>query len=297
MNDAPRRISEDKFPAVYRAADKNSLAGQQHFMVSTKIRLGTLIAASIFGVLTSIERIEECAAILAAISFGLALATELFLLKTRPERTWYDGRAGAESAKTLTWRFIVGGRPFGKDDSSDEGAEELFLNRLREIVQNLKGIALVPPTSGTDQVTTAMREMRNLPLEQRRGEYLLGRIADQRDWYASKSKWNETRATIWMIGMGIGEAIALVGAILMAASKISVDVLGLAGATVAAGAAWIQTKQYQNLASAYAVASHELSDIHARAQWADTEPKWAHFVDQSEEAISREHTMWRASRA
>lgn len=297
MTTSPQRLSEDEFPAVYRAADKNSLDGQRRFLASTKIRLGALIAASVFGVLTSVEAISNGAAILAAISFGGALVAELFLLKTRPDRTWYDGRAGAESAKTLTWRFVVGGRPFGKEDISDLDAEALLLERLREIVRNLKGIALVPPTAGADQITPAMLDVRSLSLEQRREEYLANRIENQRDWYASKAQWNEKQATGWMVGLGVGEAAALVGAVLMAADVINVDLLGLAAALVAAGAAWIQTKQYQNLASAYSVASHELSDIGSRAKWATTESDWAHFVDQSEEAISREHTMWRASRA
>jgi hypothetical protein len=262
-----------------------------------RIRLGAVIAASVFGVLTSVEEIARGVAILAAISFGCALVAELYLLKARPERTWYDGRAGAESSKTLTWRFIVGGRPFGKEDLSDAEAEALLLERLHEIVQNLKGLALVPPSTGAEQITPVMREVRSLRLDQRREEYLTGRIADQRDWYATKAQWNEKRATGWMIGLGVGEAIALVGAVLMAANVIDIDVLGLAAAMVAAGAAWIQTKQYQNLASAYAVASQELSDISSRAGRAMTEAEWANFVDQSEEAISREHTMWRASRA
>jgi len=69
----------------------------------------------------------------------------------------------------------------------------------------------------------------------------------------------------------------------------------LASALVGAGAAWVQTKQHQNLASAYEVASQELAVIGAHGDWASEEPAWAHFVDQAEEAISREHTTWRAS--
>ena len=49
------------------------------------------------------------------------------------------------------------------------------------------------------------------------------------------------------------------------------------------------------LASAYEVASQELAVIGAHGDWASDEPAWAHFVDQAEEAISREHTTWRAS--
>ena len=42
--------------------------------------------------------------------------------------------------------------------------------------------------------------------------------------------------------------------------------------------------------------SQELAAISGQVDWAATEAEWAHFVDQAEEAISREHTLWRASR-
>jgi conflict system pore-forming effector with SLATT domain len=44
------------------------------------------------------------------------------------------------------------------------------------------------------------------------------------------------------------------------------------------------------------VASQELSTISGQVDLTTTEEDWAHFVDQAEEAISREHTLWRASR-
>jgi hypothetical protein len=43
------------------------------------------------------------------------------------------------------------------------------------------------------------------------------------------------------------------------------------------------------------VASQELAIISGQATGRRHEPAWAHFVDQAEEAISREHTTWRAS--
>jgi hypothetical protein len=47
---------------------------------------------------------------------------------------------------------------------------------------------------------------------------------------------------------------------------------------------------------AYSLTSQELAAV--RSDWdADrTEEEWAEFVDEAEEAISRKHTLWRASR-
>jgi hypothetical protein len=59
---------------------------------------------------------------------------------------------------------------------------------------------------------------------------------------------------------------------------------------------WLQTKQHQVLAHAYAVTAQELSSIRSLIQWQESESDWSAFVDDAETAISREHTLWRAKR-
>lgn len=290
------RLTGADFPAAFNAAERTSSEGQRRFLIATRFRLGAVLAAATFGALISVQDVSRLAAILAAVSFGIALVAELYLLRDRPDRAWYDGRAAAESAKTLTWRFSVGGRPFGKEDVSDEDAETLLLERLREVVAGLKSIPVVAAVPGTDQISATMRAVRRLSLNERKQEYLTGRIQDQRDWYASKAIQNERSAKRWMVALSFLEAGALTCAVLLASQTLSFDLLGIAATAVAGGAAWIQTKQYQTLASAYAVASQELAEISSRGARVNSEGDWATFVEHSEEAISREHTTWRASR-
>lgn len=95
--------------------------------------------------------------------------------------------------------------------------------------------------------------------------------------------------------LAVVEAIGLVCAVLKVVQLVDIDLAGVAGALAAAGVAWLQTRQHHQLASAYAVAAQELADIASRAHWPETEAEWAHFVDEAEEAISREHTLWWAS--
>ena len=59
--------------------------------------------------------------------------------------------------------------------------------------------------------------------------------------------------------------------------------------------AWIEAKQHRNLATAYGIASQELASIETELPTKNSEEGWAAFVGQAEEAISREHTLWRAS--
>jgi hypothetical protein len=289
-------VAESDFPPLYSAADRNSLDGQRRLLNATRLRLAMLVLAAAFGLFTWRRAWGDLAGIGASVAFVVALLAELYLLQARPDRLWYDGRAVAESAKTLTWRYLVGGSPFGREEVSDREAERLLLDRFRQITASLAGAHLVPVSGAADQIAPSLRRLRSLPLDERRALYRSERIQGQQAWYARSARWNERRATQWSLILTSLEALGLAGGVLKATGVLRVDLLGLAGAVVAAGAAWVQAKQHQNLASAYAVASQELGAISAQVDWTSTEQEWAHFVDQAEEAISREHTLWRASR-
>lgn len=288
-------VRDADLPALYLAADKSSLRGQKTYLKATALRLSLLVVAAACGAFTLRTGSVDVTGVVAAVAFGAALLSEIYLFRARPDRLWYDGRAAAESAKTLAWRYMVGGNPFGKEEINDSDADILLLKRLNEVIRDLRGVPLVPVTGSSEQITDRMRELRSKPLHERRAEYKSGRIDDQAGWYSRKAQWNEARATAWSLVLALLEGLGLVGAILRAAMVIDVDALGLIGALVAAGAAWLQTKQHQTLASAYSVATHELSLIAAGAVQLQSDPQWASFVDEAEEAISREHTLWRAS--
>jgi hypothetical protein len=288
-------IDESEFPTLYHAADRNSLDGQRRYLTATQLRLAMLVVAAVFGLIGWRRGRADLAAVVAGAAFAVALWAELYLLRRRPDRLWYDGRAAAESVKTLTWRYLVGGNPFGLTDVSEQESERLLLHRFGQVAAELRGAHLDPASGAGDQIGPALRRVRSLPLEERRVLYRDGRIGAQRTWYRTKARWNERRATQWSLVLTGLEALGLLGAVLKATGAVRFDLLGLASALVGAGAAWVQTKQHQNLASAYEVASQELAVIGAQGDWASDEPAWAHFVDQAEEAISREHTTWRAS--
>jgi hypothetical protein len=289
-------ISESQFPALYRAADHSATVGQRRFLVAIRFQLFSLVAAAVFGSFSLNAGRVDAAAICAGGALGTALVTEVFMLTVRPGRHWYEARAAAESAKTLAWRYVVGGQPFDRDrDEGEHAAERLLLRRFTGITTSLRDFAPVPVPGTDGQVTAAMRKVRAQPLEERRRQYLVGRINDQRTWYTAKAALNERRTAQWSVGLAAVETLGLIAAVLGGVRLINFDLPGIVGAVAAAGVAWLQTKQHQQLASAYAVAALELADVAERVDWPRTEAEWAHFVDEAEEAISREHTLWWAS--
>ncbi len=288
-------IDYEDFPALYRAADANSLKGQRRHTIVTRFQLGALVTAAAFGAVALRAGDTDVAAVLASVAFGAALVSDVYMLKERPDRQWYVGRAVAESTKTLTWRYLVGGSPLSIAELDDEQAADLLLARFVEIESDVEPVLLIPDHGSPEQVTEGMRRVRALPLERRRELYLRERIRDQQEWYGTKARWNERRATQWSVALATLELLGLAAGVLKSAGVIDIDLLGLAAALAAAGAAWVQTRQHQNLATAYALAHHELATIGLRVRHVRTEEEWASFVGGSEDAISREHTLWRAS--
>lgn len=292
-------LRDEELPPLYHAADMSSLEAQTRFLRFSWIRLLGLIAASGFGLATWTlgNSPTDWAGVLAACCFGSALVVEGFLLKTKPERTWYEGRAAAESVKTLSWRYAVGGEPFNIGSTKTEAeVEDLFLRQLASVLEILKDLELTPPTSSGEQISGRMREVRAASLGDRKAAYDQGRVVDQQAWYRKKAAWNKVRAARWTMGMLVIEVGGVAAGILKAVGILAGDFLGFVGALVASMTAWLQTKQHRTLASAYTVTTLELASVLTKIHHQHTESDWAKFVSDAEEAFSREHTLWKASR-
>jgi hypothetical protein len=100
----------------------------------------------------------------------------------------------------------------------------------------------------------------------------------------------------WVLVSIVLEIAGVIGGALKAFGWISFDLLGLLAAAAGSVMAWIEAKQHRNLATAYGIASQELAAIASELTTLNGEERWAAFVGRAEEAISREHTLWRASR-
>ncbi|MGH8933033.1 MAG: DUF4231 domain-containing protein [Egibacteraceae bacterium] len=289
-----------ELPVICDAADASSLEGQRRFLRATKVRLVMMVVAAGAGGLSWVVGGTDYAGILAAVGFFAALAAELFILQTQPERVWYEGRAAAESAKTLAWRYAVGGEPFSLTAITAEQADRLLVERLNDVLHDLDGLDLSTTLGPGQQITDQMRALRADTLDARKATYETHRITDQQAWYAGKAKLNAVLGRRWAAVLVTIEALGGITALAKAATgglpEPAAGTLGLLAAAGAALAAWVQTRQRQALACAYSVAATELASIRALVPWQQTEESWAAFVRDAERALSREHSLWRSSR-
>jgi hypothetical protein len=288
-------LDEQDLPHLFQAADRATQKAQKATLTLTATRLVTAVIAALVGTFGEELNSREVLSVVAAAAFFVTLVTERQLgLAASPQSRWYEGRALAESVKTLAWRFAVGGNPFAVAREPAE-VEEEFGARLRELLSDARPGIIDTAVSPGPQISSPMRELRAAPLERRRDAYLSERLQQQRLWYAQRARKHGSRGRWWRGILLAAEVAGAIGAVLGLVKSIEVNFLALAGAVLAAGAAWTQTRQHDALAAAYSRTFQELSVI-SDLPVAANEEQWARFVADTEAAISREHTSWVASR-
>ncbi|MFC9439441.1 DUF4231 domain-containing protein [Nocardia sp. NPDC057030] len=286
-------LSDDELPGFWRSADAASLRGQALTLRVNVIRLGGSVAAAMGGAFSWSTGTVNVWAMVALAGFAAALIAEVILISQRPEQDWYSGRALAESAKTLAWRYAVGADPFFLSLGAEAARAELRA-RLAGIVEKVGSRIAI----GADvpDVTDAMTTLRNASFTERKTAYIEGRTKDQHRWYARKAEDAKRKTLMWQAFLVVAEVVGLVLAGARAFDIWEMDISGIVAACIAAGAAWVGLKQYSALTTAYATAANELA-LQVGRLTDVTEAEWPQAVADAEEAISREHTMWLATHA
>jgi hypothetical protein len=290
---------EPQFAGIFTMADRASIDGQRRQMRMLRFELGIVIAGALLGAIDN-----RTPRIISAVAFVLAIVMRASRATSNPIADWHQGRAAAESVKTLCWRYAVGANPFGRDVDDAEVDRE-FIQRLDEIMADLSGLHVLPPSDSADeQITPWMRETRALPLAERQEVYKVQRVDDQRHWYNAKAREAGIKSQRWGLAVLLMECAGAAMAVISLGSMSGFGpfgpgtLLGVIASLIAAATAWTQAKQFSNLAAAYTIAHAELTSIRGLlARPIEDEVAWSAFVDSAEGAISREHTMWRAARA
>jgi hypothetical protein len=279
-----------ELPALYNAANAASSDGQTRYLVLRGGQLASLIIAALAGAVTIRVGSADLAGIVVVAGFLSALGCAYLLGNEAPQEAWYDGRAAAESVKDLAWRYAMQAEPFLTSPDAD-GA---LVGQLSDTLAEVRGIAL--PAGGPEQITGWMRQTRALDLEGRRAVYSRDRLDDQHRWYSRKADENRSSAGRWRVTVNVLAILGVVGGALKALAIVDLDILGLVATTVGAATAWLETKQHQTLAVAYGITAQELAAARSLVGGPTDDRGWSEFVNNAENAISREHTLWRASR-
>ena len=288
------KLRRSDLSAICRSAADVSAAGQRQTKLLVRTELVTLIGAGAAGVhglhvgSSKLDLLAAVAGVLFLVSFGCLTYRSI----SKPENRWYAGRAGAESLRTLAWRYAVGGDPF-PTALPEQDAAELYLDRVERILAALKDLELAPTAPDDRELTPTMQRVRAAPFEARRAVYQRDRIENQIRWYADRAAQHERLARLWLRVAALASLAGVVAAGFRLFGGVEVDLLGVAASCASAAIAWNQLNQHRALVAAYRVTGQELAIIRDRSDHV-AEPKWRSFVSDAEDAVSREHTLWLA---
>ncbi|MFJ2867103.1 DUF4231 domain-containing protein [Kitasatospora sp. NPDC087314] len=285
----------DLLPEFFWTADAASLRGQRRSVLLSAWELLLLVLAAATG-----SADGEPWAWAAAAAYLGAIALAVVISRQNPQGLWYEGRAAAESVKTLAWKFAVRADAYQPPPRTLPDAEGLYRFQLGGVLGAFPGGRVVAPGTGVE-ITAAMRDLREQPLAVRREVYLRERIQVQHDWYRAKSRHCARAGDLAGVLGVVLPALGLVLAVLRALGAFSYDALGTVSAVAASVTAWAQLRQYRPLAAAYGLAADELELIRRQLarldlESADAEELWARLARDAEDAVSREHTTWQARR-
>lgn len=291
-------MSEDSYPSLYRCADVASLAAQGTYVRFQRVYLGSLVLGSGTSAFTAIGSQSVNAYLYTGLAVVLVVGLLiLWAMRARQDdKIWFDGRAVAESVKTATWRFMMRTQPF-HDDSSAEGLFLANLKEAREARPHLGRHLAAAMSADGSAITDVMKGKRSSSLEERRDFYASARIRDQKAWYAKKAKSNADAGARWFWAIALLQVVIVALAIVQAASAgLGINPIPIVTTSSAAMVAWSHLKRHDELAQSYALAAQELEEIATIASNQISEDTFSQLVEQAEDSISREHTMWCARR-
>ena len=293
------KFAEKDYPAVFLAADRASAGAQKKYLRVSRVTLVLLVSGA---GLAAASPVFACVRLALAIASAIVLAASILLtlyLKARkPEHLWYGGRAVAESAKSMAWRYMAGSAPYPAGLPSAE-VDQKFALALRSIVKEREQLSFGfgGEFSKQPQISDRMRAVRAGTLDERKGVYLAERISDQRAWYGNQAASNRAAENRYFVIVFASQLAALAAAIaLVSWPDSNIRLTGFFASLAGALIAWLQLKQHKDLAQSYSVAELELGFIEEKARHITSEQEFSDFVSDAENAISREHTLWIARR-
>ena len=277
------------FPGIYQEADNISNKTQKCYLLVLKLYLTILIIASIlFTYFNNVWEVKIVNAILSLVI--LALSFVFFCYDF--QGIWYNARAVAESIKTSCWRFAIKAEPYNVED---EEADEFLLNTMKHIIGMNRDFQkhITACFSCNEQLPSSLTKIRLLPLEKRRDFYHNYRVLEQELWYKNKSEYPNKKSKLFFALLVLLSLIISVFLFLSLDKTNSFNYpVEILLSLLSIIFTWVQTKKYKELNKSYALASYEIGFISSQKNKITSEEQLSEYVDNSENAFSREHTQW-----
>lgn len=253
------KFTEQDYPAVFLAADRASSGAQEKHLSLTRGTLVLLVTGAGFAAASPVlafDCVKPALAVTSAILLAASLLLTLYLKALKPEQLWYGGRAVAESAKSMAWRYMTGAAPYLTSLSAME-VDQKFVSDLESIFRERKQLAFGfgGEFAEQPQISNRMRDVRACTLAERTQVYVAERISDQRIWYGKQARSNRLAEDRYFKVVFASQLAALVASIaLVRWPGSNLRLTGFFASLASALIAWLQLKQHKELAQSYSVA-------------------------------------------
>lgn len=282
------------YPGLFLISDKKSQSSQKLFVRLNKYALYLLVLSAIW---SSYQFNNTNINLIASLLIISSLSLIVILLIIKPEKGWYDGRAIAESIKSLCWKYMSKSSPFGEELNQYIAEDRLIKNFKKIIGQKKDFFSLIGGEFAKfEQVTNTLKEIRNINLETMIKIYTNKRLEEQKEWYRNKANSNKVNKNKTFGLIIVFHVIALISLFVNYFYDLPILLSPFFACISSALIAWLQLKRYQELTQSYSITATELSMIKSKVHQIKNQQDFSRFVDDAESAISREHTLWLARR-
>lgn len=293
------QLNQNDFPSVFQAADSASINAQKNYTQIIACDILSMVLASALGIYNYQQNDSKLYIyIISGILLLIGLVLTIIIRTKQFEDIWYQGRALAESCKTLSWRFITCSETF-EHTMEVEDAKQVFINRIRDLSNEFRDLNTVMCSRllSLPIVTDKMVEIRRMSTIERKKFYIENRLNNQKEWYSLKAEFNKKKYNMWFVVIIISQLLSSLCVLyLILHPSSNWNLIGLFTTISSSALSWLQMKQHQELKQAYTTTVQELNMILAGAERIYTDTELSKFVLDSENAISREHTLWLAQK-
>tara|TARA_Y100000815_G_scaffold232876_4_gene224029 strand:- start:30954 stop:31850 length:897 start_codon:yes stop_codon:yes gene_type:complete len=290
-------LERENYPDLFIAADNEARRRQMFYF---RLLVAQYLCLSVASAVTLAAVYVEDQKIILLIYLGVLIAgsiAAMLLATMKPNQSWYQMRALAESCKTLAWRYMMAAEPFN-DRTETSRAKAVFAERLHDLlmIQNLDASALLNDDLTGEHATEKMEDIRLSTYEDRREFYLKGRIDEQLKWYNEKAIGNKYKSNVFSFLTVLIYVTAIVTTVAQIRYSffpnsviwISEPLLVVAASVLG----YAQAKRFAELSSSYALTALEIRKLRSGFMAVRDDDEFVDYVREAESAFSREHTQW-----
>jgi hypothetical protein len=281
---------KDFYPTIIYNCDNVAIKSKKKYLFLIGLDIYLMVLAVLVSLFYNFNTF-----LIGFIIFILVLSSfiiSFIILKQSYDKLWFAGRAICESVKSLTWLFVIGTPPFNIEKEISH-VDHLYIDRIKELLKQYPNIYSF--LGSENYITAYMKEIRNYNFEDKKAIYIKYRIKEQQDWYTSRCEYNRNKSILFNYFIIFAQVIAIIFIVIAITNpNVTIHIFGLFTSVAIGVLSWQQLKEFRQLANSYGLASQELIMILEESDHIKNLLDLAYFVDDSENAISREHVMWLA---